>query len=96
MRYFIRYSASGIPWNLRRLDMESDPVVLERWDFKTGSWVWDAKVLDAVSGFSEWEPDYVEITEEEAKEYLAGYKPTITDDEAREFGKKFRHDGMKN
>jgi hypothetical protein len=65
MRYFV-YKAGGKIGSLRRVDMKSDPVVLQRWDGK--KWVWSPGSIDAVSGFASDTRDYHEVTAAKAKE----------------------------
>lgn len=66
MRYYI-YMIDGVAGSLRRVDMKSSPVVLERWDGK--KWIFSPETL-AISGFASDADNYKEITKRVAEEYI--------------------------
>ena len=65
MRYYI-YMIDGVAGSLRRVDMNSSPVVLERWDGK--KWVFSETI--AITGFASDADNYKEITKRVAEEYI--------------------------
>ena len=69
MRYFV-YKAGAKVGSLRRVDMDSKPVVLERWDAAKKSWVWSPSSVDAVSGFASDTSNFEEISPESAKKMV--------------------------
>jgi len=66
MRYYI-YMIDGVAGSLRRVDMNSSPIILERWDGK--KWVFSPETL-AISGFASDADNYKEITKRVAEEYI--------------------------
>ena len=53
--------------SIRRVDMQADPVVLERWDDEKKAWVWSPSSVVAVSGFASDTLGYREMTADEAQ-----------------------------
>jgi len=66
MRYYI-YMIDGVAGSLRRVDMNSSPVVLERWDGK--KWIFSPETI-AVTGFASDADNYKKITKRVAEEYI--------------------------
>ncbi len=63
--YYI-YMIEDVAGSLRRVDMDSDPIVLERWDGE--KWVFSPETI-AVRGFASDADNYKEITKQEAEKY---------------------------
>lgn len=53
--------------SLRRVDMDSKPIVLERWH--DGKWVFSPETL-AVTGLASDADNYKEISKQEAEKYI--------------------------
>lgn len=66
MKYYI-YMFDDVEGSLRRVDMDSKPIVLERWH--DGKWVFSAETL-AVTGLASDADNYKEITKQEAEKYI--------------------------
>jgi len=66
MEYYI-YMIDEIEGSLRRVDMNSSPVVLERWD--DGKWIFSAETI-AVTGLGSDADNYKKITKREAEKYI--------------------------
>jgi len=66
MEYYI-YMIDEIEGSLRRVDMNSSPVVLERWD--DGKWIFSPETI-AVTGLGSDADNYKEITKQEAEKYI--------------------------
>ena len=66
MKYYI-YMVDKTEGSLRRVDMDSDPIVLERW--VDGKWVFSPETI-GVRGFASDADNYKEITKQEAEEYM--------------------------
>ena len=66
MEYYI-YMIDEIEGSLRRVDMNSSPVVLERWD--DGKWIFSPETI-AVTGLGSDADNYKEITKREAEKYI--------------------------
>ena len=66
MRYYV-YAIDGVVGSLRRVDMNSNPVVLERWDGK--KWIFSPETI-AITGFASDADNYKEITKRVAEEYI--------------------------
>ena len=74
MRYYI-YMIDGVAGSLRRVDMNSSPIILERWDGK--KWVFSPETI-AITGFASDADNYKEITKRVAEEYIIeNQKPTM-------------------
>ena len=66
--YFVMIDEKTIA-GLERADIESNPIVLERWDKATGKWVFNPDTYSGVSGFSSDADNYKEVTKQEADKY---------------------------
>ncbi|MBA7703803.1 hypothetical protein ES703_112597 [subsurface metagenome] len=66
MEYYI-YMIDEIEGSLRRVDMNSSPVVLERWD--DGKWIFSPETI-AVTGLGSDADNYKKITKREAEKYI--------------------------
>lgn len=66
MEYYI-YMIDEIEGSLRRVDMNSSPVVLERWD--DGKWIFSPETI-AVTGLASDSDNYKKITKREAEKYI--------------------------
>jgi len=66
MEYYI-YMIEEIEGSLRRVDMNSSPVVLERWD--DGKWIFSPETI-AVTGLASDADNYKKITKREAEKYI--------------------------
>ena len=60
MRYYI-YMIEDVSGSLFRVDMDSDPIILERWDGK--KWVFSPNTI-GIFGFASDADNYIEITKE--------------------------------
>lgn len=58
--------------SLRRVNMESDPIVLERWDGE--EWVFSPGTI-GLTGLASDADDYKEVSKAEADKYKRSYKP---------------------
>ena len=65
IKYYI-YTIEEVEGSLMRVDLESSPITLERWDGK--KWVFDPETL-AVTGLASDADNYKEITKQEAEKY---------------------------
>ena len=66
MEYYI-YMIDEIEGSLRRVDMNSSPVVFERWD--DGKWIFSPETI-AVTGLGSDADNYKKITKREAEKYI--------------------------
>ena len=64
MKYYI-YMIDNVAGSLRRVDLKTSPVILERWDGK--KWVFSPETI-AMTGLGSDADNYKEITKEEARE----------------------------
>ncbi len=68
MKYYF-YMAGDTIGSLRRVDFDSDPIVLERWDAKTRKWVFSPETI-AITGLGSDADAHEEISKEEADKYI--------------------------
>ena len=68
MKYYI-YMIEDVAGSVFRVDMDSDPIVLERWDVATQKWVFSPETI-AVTGLGSDADNYKEITKQEAEKYI--------------------------
>jgi len=61
MRYFEYRLDDGVPRSLFRVDLDADPIVLERWSPETKTWEWEPIAFDAVAGLASDEQNYHEV-----------------------------------
>ena len=66
IKYYF-YVMGDVVGSLRRVDMESTPIVLERWD--DGKWVFSPETI-AMTGLGSDAENYQEITKKEAEKYI--------------------------
>lgn len=66
MKYYI-YMIEDVVGSLLRVDMDSSPIVLERWDGE--KWVFSPETI-AVTGLASDADNYKEITKREAEKYI--------------------------
>lgn len=68
MKYYF-YMAGETIGSLSRVDFNSDPIVLDRWDEKAKKWVFTPGLM-GISGFASDADSYKEITKQEAERYM--------------------------
>ena len=73
MQYYF-YMVDNTIGSLRRVDMNSDPIVLERWIAKADKWVLSPETI-AVTGLGSDADAYKEITKQEAEKYMKKKRP---------------------
>jgi len=66
MEYYF-YMVDSVIGSLRRVDMNANPIVLERW--VDGKWVFCAETI-AVTGLGSDADNYKKITKQEAEKYM--------------------------
>jgi len=66
MQYYFYMSESDII-SVHRVDLEAEPIVLERWDGK--AWKWHPATLDVI-GFSSNAFNFEETTKAKAEKYI--------------------------
>ena len=55
--------------SLRRVDFDSDPIILERWDEEAKEWVFSPDTI-AITGLGSDADAYKEISKQEAEKYI--------------------------
>ena len=73
MRYYF-YMVDNTIGSLRRVDMDSDPIVLERWVATADKWVLSPETI-AITGLGSDADAYKEITKQEAEKYMKKKRP---------------------
>lgn len=68
MRYFFYLADKNKVESVRRLDMDSDPIVLERWNGT--DWEWWPTTMDAVSPYSSDQESYREVSKDDSDKFI--------------------------
>ena len=72
MKYYFYVSGDTIG-SLRRVNMESDPIILERWDGE--KWVFSPDTI-GVTGLASDADEYKEVSKKDAEKYMKSSRST--------------------
>lgn len=70
IRYYF-FKCKGKVFSAYRIDVKSNPQVLDWWDEKENKWVYKPEVIDVVSGYSSDWSNYDEVTKKEVDDFIS-------------------------
>ncbi len=68
IKYYF-YMIDNVIGSLKRVNLDSDPIILERWDAETRKWIFSPETI-AITGLGSDADSYKEISKQEAEKYI--------------------------